>query len=111
MSRADETMFLPHGTIAGNDCLDARKTLGDDMRTEELKLPELDPPFSWSIEPKVTAPDLFTRRDVVLAVSLHRHEVVIDTIDTGGIQAEHIIAATTKLLPLYEKLCQVNPAG
>ena len=81
------------------------------MNTEELKLPELDPPFSWSIEPKVTAPDRFTRRDVVLAVSLCRNEVVIDTIDTGGIQAEHVIAATTRLLPLYKKLRQVNPAG
>ena len=81
------------------------------MNTEELKLPELDPPFSWSIEPKVTAPDRFTRRDVVLAMSLCRNEVVVDTIDTGGIQAGHVITATTRLLPLYKKLRQVNPAG
>ena len=81
------------------------------MNTEELKLPELDPPFSWSIEPKVTAPDRFTRRDVVLAVSLCRNEVVVDTIDTGGIQAGHVITATTRLLPLYKNLRQVNPAG
>ena len=101
---------VPHHA-AVDLCLDASKILGDNMNTEELKLPELDPPFSWSIEPKVTAPDRFTRRDVVLAVSLCRNEVVIDTIDCDGIQAEHVITATTRLLPLYKKLLQVNPAG
>ena len=101
---------VPHHA-AVDLCLDASKILGGDMNAEELKLPKLDPPFSWSIEPKVTAPDRFTRRDVVLAVSLCRNEVVIDTIDCDGIQAEHVITATTRLLPLYKKLRQVNPAG